>query len=466
MIYPIAEAINNVLDILIPTPDGKITKAEYYFRKGLELSENEKPVVLKADEFAKAHNKFGNTPISGNTNLNIMIMAGGNSIVEETYFDKATKAKQLIEYAMYWLTDLNALKLPIDCTQEEKEFINAIADYVAPEFGKIFEDADTINLDKYFSSNFYNPFYKGNYLLTETDIESYISIDFADQMRAKWSKLNQSPAPVEPRPEEIKYTGEETGTGPIPFGRVGRFDENGYYHPAFSFSSGEMEDVPVQPEGMDDKLFDRLELVFSNLIPEGRKHYYSYDINGNMLITTYSNLFDQISWLIDDGRIMGGTDIYICTNYVTTNGYTDDILINVIRHPDIAKRVLQVPMYIMNPNETFMVMNDMFRETRIYTNIDLGNTSFLDNLPPQDKAEFEKSCMYVFKILDQDGLSDTRLRITDYVSPFDFKLVSDKDCRISLPSDRKGIFENLIFHVDGSDVLKLINGKGYRYSAE
>jgi len=112
------------------------------------------------------------------------------------------------------------------------------------------------------------------------------------------------------------------------------------------------------------------------------------------------------------------------------------------------------------------VSMDMFGESRIYTNIDLSNTAFLDNFTPQDKAEFEKSCMYVFKILDQDGLSDTRLRITDYVSPFDFKLVSDKDCRISLPSDRKGIFENLIFHVDGSDVLKLINGKGYRYSAE
>ena len=462
----IEESIRNIFDILVPTATGLISKGEYYFRKNLELSEKqEKKPVVKAEELKKARKKFGNTPISGNTSLNIMIMSGSNSVIEQKYFEKAIAAKDLICFTMYWMTDLDAMELPIDFDQEEKEFINAIANLVAPEFGKVFEDSDTVNIAKYFSSNFFNPYYEGRYLLTETDIESFMAVDFFDQMRAKWSKLNQSPRP-ETRSDEIKFTGEETGTGPIPFGRVGRFDEGGFYHPAFTFANAEMEDIPMQPEGMEDELFNKLELVFSNLIPEGKKHYYGFDINKNLILTTYSNLFDQINYLIDDGKIMGGSHIYICTNYVMQNGYTDDILIDVNKNPEIAKKILATPMYFLTPEEMVAVSVDMFRDSRIYTNIDLSNTGFLDNLSPQDKAEFEKSCGYVFKILDQDALSDTRLRITDYVTPFDFKLVSDKDCRISLPSDRKGIFEGLIFHVDNSDVLKLINGKGYRYSAE
>lgn len=463
----IEEALNNIFDILVPTPAGPLSKAEYYLGKTVQLSEalaKEKPVEKK-DELDKAHKKFGDAQISPNTNLSIMLMAGANYEIESVYREKAIDTNNLIQYTLYWLTDLNAMKLPNDFTKDEKEFINAIANFVAPEFGKVFEDADIVNLGKYFSCNFANPNYTGKYLLTETDIEQYMSVDFFEQMRAKWSKLNQTPRP-ENRSDEIKFTGEETGTGPIPFGRVGRFDEGGFYHPAFTFTDAEMEDIPVKPEGMEDSLFNKLELVFSNLIPEGKKHYYNYDINHNMILTTYSNLFDQINYLIDDGHIMGGTHIYICTNYVMQNGYTDDILIDVNKHPDIAKKVLASPMYFLTPEEMVKVSQDMFTETRIYTNIDLSNTAFIDNLTPQDKAEFEKSCKYIFMILDQDALSDTRLRVTDYVSPFNFKLVSDKDCRISLPSDRKGIFEGLIFHIEDSDVMKVINGKGYRYSAE
>ena len=474
-VYPVEEVIGNFIDIPMPGPDGAwISKSEYYFRRALEMSEQlakeeaekekSKPVV-KEEQLEKAEKKFGDTPIANATSLDIMLMAGGNTTKEQEYLEKARSAKRLIEFTIFWLTDLNVTQLPVNFTKEEKEFVNAVANYVAEEFGKVFEDADTVNLNKYYTSSFYNPYNTASYLLTVDDIEMYLSNDFYDQMRAKWSKLNQTERPVfRPEPEQLKPQ-EPVNEAVTPYGRVGRFDESGYYHPAFTFTNGEQEDIPMQPEGMDDALFNKLELVFSNLVPQGKRHFYSYDPNGMLYLSTYSTTFDKINYMLDDGSIMGGSDIFICTNYINRFGQMDGIFVDAIAYPDIVRKILMVPMYYLNAEETQAVYQDMFYENfRIYRNIDLSNTGFFNKFTYDDKLEFVKSCGYAFQIMDQEGYPDVRLRITDYISPWQFKLVSDSECRSLVNEATREIIEGLIISINGSDVERVINGHGVHYS--
>ena len=66
--------------------------------------------------------------------------------------------------------------------------------------------------------------------------------------------------------------------------------------------------------------------------------------------------------------------------------------------------------------------------------------------------------------MDQEGYPDVRLRITDYVSPWQFKLVSDSECRSLVNEATREIIEGLIISINGSDVERVINGHGVHYS--
>lgn len=416
------------------------------------------PKILKEDEFAKAHALFEDIPISHHSIIATMAMAGGDKILELQYMEKLSKGRQLIEYTLYYLTDPES-KIPEDFTMTEKKIINAIADNISPEVGKIFVDCDLANLENYFPAEGYQPMYTGEYLFTQDDIDSMIPDNYLEKMRTKWNKSLWDTFEQSQRSDVVVLAEGQNNDPAIPVG--GRFDADGMYYPIFTLDEHEKQiDVPVRPEGMSDLEFKRYELVFSGMIPEGVKHYYSYDMVGNTYITTYTSVFDQVSRMIDNGRNMGGSHVWIVGNYCNPDGALDYIFIDCMKHPDIAKATICNPIHVLENDEANQIFSEMMFG-RLYQNIDLTDTPFLDNIV--DTSKFEQSVNYVLQILDMDGLSDTRLRFESYDSPCFFTLVSDTQVHKSVKHHCQGIVEGLKFRVEGDKIYKLFNGKELKY---
>lgn len=426
---------------------------------GLIKEKDPEVSITKVEEFAKARNKFGWIPRPGDTISHIIGMAGDAPDKQIEYMEKADKGRTLAQYTIYYLTDDSSV-LPEDLTSLEKRIINGIADNIVPELGKIFEDEDTANIEVFAPSSGYNPDYTGEYIISQEDIDSLIPDQFIEKVRARWAKINWDQN--KSRSDVLKLVEQPVEVPNL--GPVGRFDSDGIYYPFFTVDNPDL-DVPVKPEPMSDEDFDKYELVFSGYIPADKKHYYSYDFAGNTYLTIYSNIFDKVDRIIDNGKLNGGSHVWILTSYCTPDGSLDNVFVDAMRYPNIVKKILASSLYVLSQEEARDIFSRMYNG-RIYYNIDLTNTGFLDNFTFEDKVEFERSCNYIFQILDQDAMSNTRLRFLEYSDPFNFILVSDINVNRSLVYHAQEIMNGLTFYVKGDEISKTFNGKGYRYNAQ
>ncbi len=385
--------------------------------------------------------------ISVNLYNEIVRICDGDTRSIEVLTAKALATEKWIKYVIYYLTDPSAVK--ITCDKESAELVNGIANFFAPDLGPIYKEEKSANLDKFDAKKLRTD--KVKFILYKDELAERFNTEMVEKAKAKFT----------PEPEEENHevvNSEETKTI---LERTGRFDDQGYFHPIFTKSKEdvkkEIEDKPMKPDNMPqdkcDKFNNRLAKFIGN-----RKHYYSLDNVGN----TYLNIVDGdcmvSSYMVDDGTIMGGESLSVLGNYMTIDGRMDTIFVNIDKHPDIVSRILSPALYVMTPQEVMEVNSKLFSDGRIYRSIDFSNTSFIDT---GDMTRLiDKALSAVVSLNDQDA----RLKFENFIDSDHFTLVSDLNCKSTLPGvTSTNIVNGLKFIVDGNTITKILGGNGTKY---
>lgn len=342
---------------------------------------------------------------------------------------KAIETNKWINYTFNILTDPDA-KI-IKASSKEKSLVNGIVAYVYPSFGKIYEDAGVDDIRDY-DAKAANCKYNEDWLLSLFDISKRALKETFIKKEEEDVKAENN-TPVNPSNIVKEHFVSQTING--------RYDEQGLFHPIFVKDKNELisdaHSHTKKPANMDDTLFKRFEDSFSPIL-KSRYYYYNF-VNGNWTINTIiDNMMNTMTYIIDDGSIMGGSTISIIGTY-NNNGTIDGQFINVIKHPDIVAKMFN-GLYVLTDDELKSVKEDYLENTIIYHNIDFTNTQFIDQLTSDDKKELNK---YLFKSLELLP-RDIRLRFANFVSPREFTLVSDQYCRSPLPETSNAIDEGFV----------------------
>jgi hypothetical protein len=210
---------------------------------------------------------------------------------------------------------------------------------------------------------------------------------------------------------------------------------------------------------MDDNTFFRFENALQKYFP-GTGYYYEMDQDGlwNICIPRENGTTDSI--IIDDGTIMGGAGISILGMYQSVNGSIDTIFVKESRHPVIVQNILSNPFYIMSDLEYQEIsVDETYFENFVYHYIDFSNTEFIDLYSAKEKYDFEKRLLAAIKVLGQD----VRLRLNNYIDPYNFELVSDKATKSPMSKNNttsSNICEGLSIEIQNID-LTIRNPEGF-----
>ena len=125
------------------------------------------------------------------------------------------------------------------------------------------------------------------------------------------------------------------------------------------------------------------------------------------------------TYIIDDGRIMGGTKVHILADYINQNGTKDTIFVDS-KHQDIVAQVLQSRFFTLTPDMVVTCMHDMFNNGLIYHYIDFSNTKWMDSLTAEQREALEKNLSACISNLNMD----IRMRFDSIMDVNNFILTS------------------------------------------
>ncbi len=444
--------LNSLIDLAtgtIPTWNMLISES----RKAIDKIEKQMEIELKS---AEESDDYGE--ISQDLYLDISITADGDKKVKEELMAKALVTERWIKYAFYYLTEENASLLVGD--KETQELVNGICNIVFPEAGLIYPKAKIGNLKKYNAEDLL-PGYDGNFVLSIDDIQERFTIDLREKAKKKFNVVDEKLIEdksadiniVEPEETENKNITEQQ--------QVGRYDKDGYFHPVFLkdpseiIKENETKSVLKKPDFMPDDLYNKFETAFAP-IATNIKYYYTINTHGNWCI----NIVDGTNayyYIIDDGTIMSGDYVYILGN-INVGDHLDTLFVNVNNLPKIASNIIHNPFYIMSTEEANAAANILFKNSRIYRNIDFTNTKFLD----QSSFGIENSLSACISLIDPN----TRLRFESYLDKNHYTLVSDSNCKSPLyytGATATNIVPGLKLVVDNNTITKLEGGNGTKY---
>jgi len=259
---------------------------------------------------------------------------------------------------------------------------------------------------------------------------------------------------------------ETNETNPV---GVGRIDENGMIHPTFTVkeddvfffdkNTGAVNDKDKQ-NNLPDELFKRLEKKFASIL-NGEQYWYSINKYGMIELSVVHNYCVK-KFYIDNGRVMGGNDIFILANY---NNSQDTIFVSVTKHPYIEINIIKTAFYNLTPQEVAEVSSDYFDNTIIYRYIDFSNTNWIDHLSDDEKSILEKKLFMVVndairtnrKISNPYNDITPRYRFNNFKSLDDFEIVSDE--KVVSPLANIGITSSII---NKSSYYKIVGPKVMR----
>ncbi|MBR6289456.1 MAG: hypothetical protein IKR19_08975 [Acholeplasmatales bacterium] len=391
----------------------------------------------------------------------------GIGIVEFDLISTAVRTNKWINYAMWCMCDDESVLLK--APEDAKEFINAVS--MTAGFGKIYASAGIADLNEYAIENEKRePGTK--YLLSIEDLKKrFEDPDFRTAMRLKLAKLQAQAA------KQILSNNEGF------FGTPSRIDEDGLVHPIF-FSNSSLREVLGPKQGnIDDELFKRLEAVLSPMLTDV-EYKYSYDIVSKLPILTIQRRDTYgatENFLIDDGRVMGGSTISILGTYIATNGNFDYIFVDVKKLPHIAYSILNRAFYQLNNNEVSEAFSVMLQNYAIYNAIDFSNTLWFDYLTPDEKVTLTNNLSYILEFMKQDPhlYYLPRLRFLEYINADNFTLISDNQVQSPLQNKTytsPEICEGLTFKCTNGEITQyfygmpnaqtsMINTGGFNYNA-
>lgn len=379
-------------------------------------------------------------PVTGRLEKECNRLSNGNIASKGMYMKLAGDTCRLVSYTLWYMT--NADVELIDANDTEKEFINAIGDYVG--YGKLYREAGSSDLEWYDAKKRALG-YSGPFLICIEDLED---IRIRQDFDRKWHETLQ------------KRNIETEVELPSPVGTAAPVVFNAW--PELRHD--------IKPLSMPEVLFTNFEVA---LDPFLRKmihidHWYDVDPEGNYVlniqpydsadnVTTYSPMIR--TYTLDSGYIMGGSGISIMGKYGDpTTGWVDNIFVNVDQFPGIVTAILSSPYYVMGP-EAQEVFNAGFNNGKIYRYIDLSNTYFLDTISKEDKVMLNRTLSGCISVMD----FELRYRIEDYVSPTKYKLIADQKCISTLKAYGAtapiNVSDPITIEFDGNKIVKTVGGK-------
>ena len=375
----------------------------------------------------------------------IHMIADNNDFVEIDLISTAIRTNKWINYAIYYMTDdTNLLK----CGRKERELINAICELAG--FGRVYDSVGSCDLRDYDSRNPDRKIGSKFILLLDELMGRLKEPEFQTKMNLRKAKLNK----VLGLPLNPNYSGVHT------------VDKDGIIHPIF-FSNTPLVNTlgPRKGEGIDQPLFDRLEVAFKDIISD-KNYCYTKNPNGLVDLTIQrDNTFGATEkYLVDNGTLLGGTTISVLGEFDTVNGGRDSVFIDVRKHPDIAYKILSSIFYRLSVDEVMTANSDMLSNGFIYTYIDFSNTPWFDYLSFTDKVELGNNLIEIVRSMHDDHnlVYPPRLRFTQYTDPNNFVLVSDNNV-LSPLSDTfvttPNILEGLSYVMEDGKYTTFFGGK-------
>lgn len=355
---------------------------------------------------------------------------------------KATKTLQLVKYTMYYMTDKDAKLIELD-EKIEKEIINSIAKLY--DFGKIFEDVDYQDLERFDLSS---EKCKGDprYILSIKDIMSWGDNEYVkDKIKERKEQLEAE----KQYPTEEDDGDEESGNKSKPSYTT---DEDGLIHPVFfdpEKKGQPLTDFVKRGPGIDDKVYDKLETI----IPEFVKSDYRYEAFGSLVYLYIKRTEEgaEDCYLIDPGIVMGKGEYCIISNV------PNDTLFVPFSHKDIVEKIISNKFYVLTSEEIQKVIDGYFRNLNIYRYIDMSKTEFLSKLSQDDFQKLGKKLTFILsKLADNaNGVDLPRFRFNMFESIDNFMIISDPAVVSPLIGTNETssiMVEGMMFIVNGDSV--------------
>lgn len=142
---------------------------------------------------------------------------------------------------------------------------------------------------------------------------------------------------------------------------------------------------------------------------------------------------------IDPGTIVGnGFNLVYYYNDPTTGKVNDYVYVNVKKHADLVKKIIDDPGYALTPGQVTDCSCDMMLNSNIYYFIDMPSFGkHIAGLNAANMLKLERKLTAATNILLNANqiTNSARMRLSEWKSLNDFTLVSDGECRSPLAAN-------------------------------
>lgn len=362
----------------------------------------------------------------------------------ESEASNVDESKKWFYYALYYITDSNAVKLD-DLSNSQKAFVNSIT----AAFGiNVYDDVKPVDIRSYDpSSSLYNE-YRRFEIFVESEITPLLNNDeFMKKVTARKEQL-YSTKPSEENTEScvVKEEKDLDVIHPISFETLKNPDS------AVTFDSKN------KAEKLPHKLFKRLENI---LVPIIGKKNHSYEKNGDLVNLHVYKDGTESTFVLDPGVCMGCGKVFILAN--TTN---DKLFIST-EHKDLLRKILSDKSYTLSIEDIRKIAHDYFPDMIVYRYIDMNNTPYIKKLSSEDFIKLGNKLMFAInqeKATNQSGKDLPRLRFNSWESVDKFSLISDKLVKSPLSSTgetSQEIVDGLTISVEGNVFTRVLGDSKY-----
>ena len=445
--------------------------------------------LQKANEIYKTMN-LTNANVSAETEEKVKDVASRSNFAQIDIMNKVLQTEQWVRYAYYYMTDNSAELFELE--DEIEAFLNSIS--VLAGFGKMYPQAAVSDIHEY---DLKICDMKKRFLMDVDEVSKYVaSGNFQMKMKTRLQTIKayipttKVEKPQEEEQQNVSWRLGEDGLYHKTL-RTFREDEN-LIRPFANIVKGatsgststnnimnqptqvEEPQIPFkQPQEMSNGMFERLNKALTPAIIGTDSYWYSFDQNGLLLLNVPNRTTMSTGiYPIDTGSIFGGDNIRVLGNFVDQNGMKNTIWVDVEKRPEIAAKVIQNPLYLLDTSECMMVSEDILTNNYLARYIDFSCTPFFSTMEKPTADRLCKRLMDILAIVRMNydpNLDLPRFRFDRYDNPDAFVIVSDENVSRQIPAMMSMSFDNahaLTFEQRGNTVLETFQGMCKAYDTE
>ena len=433
---------------------------------------------LDAAKKAWQQNKRTNAEVTPETEAVVNDVASRSSFAQVDIMSKLLKTEQWVRYAYFYMTDNSAELFELDT--ETCELCNGIS--VLAGFGKMYPRYAVADLKDY---DLKVCDMTKTFLVDLDEVSAYVTNgNFQIKMKLRAEALMNGSA-VEQKASTIDETpvdhvtaeqqaqanqeGQNWKLGSDGLYHLGKqvFKEDENLYRPFATNAEEAKTVSApfkQPKEMSNRDFEKLNSVITPAITGTDKFWYEYDQNGLLILKVCNEQGMMINNVpVDLGDIVGGSHIHVMGNY-NINGYVQSVLIDAEKHPDLASKVIQNPMYLLDNVEVGVVFEERKISSWLLKYFDMTGTPFLDEMSDPTAKRLEKRLQDIYTIVRNNtdpNFDVPRFRFDHFENPDNFVVVSDSHVSRKIPGVMSGSYDDsnaLTFEQRGNTVLQTFKG--------